>query len=314
MDNLHVRCQNGTVRRYATHHVKEIFQLMGCKPLHSHQVSVNVTQRLLAKDSPQTPVSDAEFLRVVEDCLKEEEYSWRGIMSDFAIARQIMDREHSICILLGGTSGCGKSTLASLLANKIGLSTVLSTDNVRHLLRSFTSESAHPILWASSYHAGEVYDNNVGPLVAGDGPGQAKVPSTKEEADERIVLGYEAQNELVFRRLDQLIGSFEARNESLIVEGVHLSVEVVLKLMNRHPSCLPFLIYISNEAKHTERFAIRAKYMTLEPRENKYVKYFGNIRIIQNYLCNKADLHLVCLSLSLSPSPLFPIAPTRNLA
>ena len=37
----------------------------------------------------------------------------------------------------------------------------------------------------------------------------------------------------------------------------------------------------SNEAKHRERFALRAKYMTLEPTVNKYVKYIRNIRTIQ---------------------------------
>lgn len=37
----------------------------------------------------------------------------------------------------------------------------------------------------------------------------------------------------------------------------------------------------SNEAKHRERFAVRAKYMTLEPTVNKYVKYIRNIRTIQ---------------------------------
>lgn len=33
--------------------------------------------------------------------------------------------------------------------------------------------------------------------------------------------------------------------------------------------------------------------MTLEPRINKYVKYFENIRIIQDYLCTEADKWLV---------------------
>jgi 2-phosphoglycerate kinase len=39
-------------------------------------------------------------------------------------------------------------------------------------------------------------------------------------------------------------------------------------LMRKHPSIIPFMIYISNESKHTERFAVRAKYMTLDPSKN----------------------------------------------
>lgn len=64
-------------------------------------------------------------------------------------------------------------------------------------------------------------------------------------------------------------------------------------LMGKHPSIIPFMIYISDEGKHTERFAVRAKYMTLDPTKNKYVKYISNIRTIQEYLCSRADKYLV---------------------
>lgn len=64
-------------------------------------------------------------------------------------------------------------------------------------------------------------------------------------------------------------------------------------LMKKHPSIIPFMIYIANEEKHLERFAVRAKYMTLDPAKNKYVKYIRNIRTIQEYLCKRADKHLV---------------------
>ena len=63
--------------------------------------------------------------------------------------------------------------------------------------------------------------------------------------------------------------------------------------MKQHPTIIPFMIYIANEEKHLERFAIRAKYMTLDPAKNKYVKYIRNIRVIQDYQCKKADKHLV---------------------
>jgi 2-phosphoglycerate kinase len=63
----------------------------------------------------------------------------------------------------------------------------------------------------------------------------------------------------------------------------------------RFAHCIPFLLYISNDSKHAERFAIRAKYMTLEPRANKYIKYFKNIRIIQQRLCDQAMQHEVAV-------------------
>ena len=64
-------------------------------------------------------------------------------------------------------------------------------------------------------------------------------------------------------------------------------------MMKKHPSCLPFVLYIKNEEKHKERFAVRSKNMTIDPKFNKYVKHFKNIRIIQRYLTKKAESALV---------------------
>ena len=56
-----------------------------------------------------------------------------------------------------------------------------------------------------------------------------------------------------------------------------------------HPQPNPTPASISHpQTKHTERFAIRAKYMTVEARTNKYIHYFASIRTIQDYLCHEA--------------------------
>ena len=56
-------------------------------------------------------------------------------------------------VLLAGTSGTGKSTLAGLLAARLGITTVVSTDSVRNMLRSFAGPGEDPLLWASTYEA-----------------------------------------------------------------------------------------------------------------------------------------------------------------
>lgn len=50
---------------------------------------------------------------------------------------------------------------------------------------------------------------------------------------------------------------------------MHLNISSVAKLMARHPSVLPFLVYIPSESRHVERMAVRAKYMTLDPNKNR---------------------------------------------
>lgn len=263
------------------------------------------------------------FLDIVCSSLSEYKYVGANQRADLVLACRIRERKESVTVLLCGTSGCGKSTLSALLGSRLGITTVISTDSIRHMMRSFVDEKQNPLLWASTYHAGEYLDpvavaeakaKRKATKLAGisrstvkaetsDGskPGKPDATASEESgaASELIspkqmaVEGFKAQSEMVIDSLDRLITAWEERKESVVVEGVHLSLNFVMGLMKKHPSIIPFMIYITNEDKHMERFAVRAKYMTLDPAKNKYVKYIRNIRTIQDYLCKRADKHLV---------------------
>ncbi|XP_019413944.1 PREDICTED: P-loop NTPase domain-containing protein LPA1 homolog 1-like isoform X2 [Lupinus angustifolius] len=263
------------------------------------------------------------FLDIVCDALSEYKYVGPNQRADVALACRIRERKESVTVLLCGTSGCGKSTLSALLGSRLGITTVVSTDSIRHMMRSFVDEKENPLLWASTYHAGECLDpisvaeakvrkkakklagvshslpkdelteghnsNRSGARTPETSCGTTQLISPKQMAVE----GYKAQSEMVIDSLDRLITAWEERKESVVVEGVHLSLNFVMGLMKKHTSIIPFMIYIANEDKHMERFAVRAKYMTLDPAKNKYVKYIRNIRTIQDYLCKRAEKHLV---------------------
>ncbi|XP_059297525.1 P-loop NTPase domain-containing protein LPA1 homolog 2-like [Lycium ferocissimum] len=261
------------------------------------------------------------FLDVVCDALTEYKYMGPNQRDDLALACRIRERKESVTVLLCGTSGCGKSTLSALLGSRLGITTVVSTDSIRHMMRSFVDENQNPLLWASTYHAGEYLDPvavaeakekikakklsgiSTPPLRKQDGVNGVTVGKSPLDgfssvidvisSKQMAIEGYKAQSEMVIDSLDRLITSWEKQNESVVVEGVHLSLNFVLGLMKKHPSIIPVMVYIVNEEKHLKRFAVRAKYMTLDPAKNKYVKYIRNIRTIQEYLCNRADKYLV---------------------
>ncbi|XP_043691214.1 P-loop NTPase domain-containing protein LPA1 homolog 2-like [Telopea speciosissima] len=289
-------------------------------------------------------VERRQFLDIICRCLEEYHYVGPSQRADIILGCRLRERKESVTILLCGTSGCGKSTLSSLLASRLGITTVVSTDSIRHMMRSFFDEKENPLLWASTYHAGEFLDpvavakakqkrkdkkftkpwNGQGGFESDrmlqrsdDAPASSFSEASRADrkhtevndfverdaesnlATELVgskvlaIEGYKAQSELVIDSLDKLITTWEERKESVVIEGVHLSLNFVIGLMKKHPSIIPFLIYISDEEKHLERFAIRAKYMTLDPSKNKYTKYISNIRTIQDYLCKRADKHLI---------------------
>lgn len=145
------------------------------------------------------------------------------------------------------------------------------------------SEPADPLLFASSYNAGQALEQQHRAL------GMPSSLSTSK----LMIKGFKAQSECVLENLEKIIAESESRNESLICEGVHLSLNFVMRLMRSHPSIVPFLIYIGNEQQHVERFSIRAKYMTRDCTKNRYVSHLHNIRCIQDFLIRKADQHLI---------------------
>ncbi|RWW81706.1 hypothetical protein BHE74_00009879 [Ensete ventricosum] len=145
-----------------------------------------------------------------------------------------------------------------LLACRLGVTTVVSTDSIRHMMRSYVDEEQNPLLWASTYHAGECLD----PVAVAEAKDKRKAKKlaivshtvvVKGEASDGtlnvkpdgrshdVVLGteligkkqmaiegFKAQSEMVIDSLDRLITAWEERKESVVVEGVHLSLNFVL--------------------------------------------------------------------------------------
>ena len=98
---------------------------------------------------------------------------------------------------------------------------------------------------------------------------------------------------MVNAELEKVIESYQMRNQSIVIEGVHLTISFIRKMMSKYPTCFPFVLFIKNKAKHAERFAVRAKHMTVDPRFNKYISNLQHIRTIQDYLVKKAEEVLI---------------------
>ncbi|KAK8966727.1 hypothetical protein KSP40_PGU013098 [Platanthera guangdongensis] len=238
-----------------------------CRP------SADATYTFLAIDYPQADVTSANARRgstALHGCCRSTFTSRTPVVS-ISIFTLLASSPFSPTVVPPPPSG-----------SRLGITNVISTDSIRHMMRSFVDEKENPLLWSSTYHAALGRKS----LDAGSRP---EIIGKKQMAIE----GFKAQSEMVIDSLDRLITAWEDQNQSAIVEGVHLNINFVMGLMKKHPSILPFMMYITNEEKHKERFAVRAKYMALDPAKNKYVKYIHNIRSIQDYLCNRADKHLV---------------------
>lgn len=262
LENVQVNLKNETF---------SILKVKECRTLRqvTKEVTSSIKNRIEYKNQNIAIIPRDLFNEMIKVVLNIHGYvhkdNGQAKIDDFIISCQVHERKIPLIILFGGTSGCGKSTLAALIASRIGITQVLSTDSVRHMLRTVIDEKSNPVVFASTYHAYE------------------GIKDTNLKGNDLIIEGYKQQCQAVTDYLDNFILKCIKRKDSLVLEGVHLTSEYIVSLMKRFDNILPFFIFISNENKHRERFAVRAKYMTLDKNNNKYIEYFENIRVIQQW-------------------------------
>jgi hypothetical protein len=128
-------------------------------------------------------------------------------IEDFKVACDFHEKNIPIIVLLGGTSGCGKSSISSILGTKLGITKILSTDSIRHMLRSFIKEEENPVVFASTYYAYE------------------KLKSDKT-GSELVLEGYIKQCEAIFEYIEKYIQSSLEKKDSLIIEACLLNINI----------------------------------------------------------------------------------------
>lgn len=267
-------CSTSCCARYTAPVLTHCLQFIGCKTRRArkvcHKVFWLLAQRVKEQSNAQRCVlklDRREFERVVFSCLGDHPRHVPGHvkMSHFRIACRVAERKLGLIVLLCGTSGTGKSTLASLVASRLGISHVMSTDAIRNILRGFDEEKKQECLWSSTYeHERDLVEEN-----------------------------YMNQREAILQHVESVVAAFGSRCESIVIEGVHLSGAFAVEMAEkyRNATVVPFLVHISNREKHLERFAVRAKAMTLRPENNRYVQHLESIRRIQHILQKEAVMH-----------------------
>jgi 2-phosphoglycerate kinase len=226
--------------------------------------SYHAARVLEARLAGRAEVDVDELRGLAAEVVREEE-------GDEAAARfldwQGLDRlERPLIVLLGGAPGVGKSTLASLLAARLGITRVIATDAVRHVIRAFFAKEFMPIVHMSSFEAGATVD-----------------PAEVQDGDPDIV-GYLRQAASVRTGVHAIVERAVQERTPMILEGVHLIPGTLDPELRA--GCVPVeaVVAIEDEALHRSHFSLRGGSRPAM----RYLRRFEQIRKLQDHLFERA--------------------------
>jgi len=174
--------------------------------------------------------------------------------------------EKPLVVLIGGSTGVGKSTIATILANRLNITRVASTDAIREVMRASVSDKLIRPLRGSSYNA---YKN-------------LTLPPTGVEP---VILGFREQVLAVSVGIEAIIKRNIEEKSDVVIEGAHV-VPGYLNLKDYYPRAIiqQIVVSVSDKDIHKEHFTKRTVETQGSRPMNKYIKHLDKIIIIQNYI------------------------------
>lgn len=198
------------------------------------------------------------------------------VSARYRLLRVIRHPPRPIIVLLGGVSGTGKSFLASELAYRLAISRVVSTDSIREVMRAMVSPALLPTLHASTFSAWEA-------LIP---PEQ---PMPERPSKELLMNGFREQVQQVSVGLDAIVNRSIEESASLVLEGVHLVPGYLRASEDTRAIVIPMLVTLPSESEHRAHFEHRDQQTAASRPLHHYMRYFSEIREMQEELQQLAE-------------------------
>ena len=257
--------------------------LLNAKENPTDELSLNDTIREASKSSGCIEFTEKNNYLTENAQFQKEFLRWKKSL-DSILGRC------SFVILISGGSGCGKSTLALFLGRQLGCLNIVSTDTLRHVLRSKYSKEENPLLYSSTYNVDEALNRMT---LEQYNKWTEKFTAFPNNCSE-CVKGYILQSRMLYETIELMLHETIRIGESLILEGIHLTGEIIQHLHDRFPTrCVSFFIYLKKEDIHIQRLANRSVSCESLASKNNYIKHLSNIRQIQQFLSTTLPSYVI---------------------
>jgi 2-phosphoglycerate kinase len=243
--------------------------LSGVEAEHAYALALEIELAVLELGADEITLDDLHG--VVEDVLGRRDGP-AGV-ERYRAWQKVLRRERPLILLLGGATGTGKSSQATELAYRLGISRITSTDVVRQVMRAFFAPGLMPVLHFSSFEAGE----------------GLKMPMPDPDQGDRALYGFIQQAEQVAVGAAAVVDRAVQEGLSTVLEGVHLVPGLVEVPEHTSATVVHVLLAIEDEEAHQSHFVARDFHSGGARALDRYLRHFGEIRRIQDYLMARAE-------------------------
>lgn len=239
----------------------------GLSPGPAYNVATDIEERLARDDKLE--VQSTELRRIIYDALLEKVGEHHALNYKRYVSFSSLHKP--LVVLMGGSTGVGKSTIATMLANRLSIVRIVSTDAIREVMRAFFSPSLMPSIHTSSFDADSSLIHPLPPEV------------------DPVVAGFREQTLSVLVGVRAIINRALTEGTHIIIEGAHVVPGLITPEQFPEAFIVPLVIWVSDEKLHRSHFYIREVETQGTRPFQRYVEHFVKIRKIQDYIVKMAE-------------------------
>jgi 2-phosphoglycerate kinase len=227
-----------------------------------HRIAYDIEQYLYEKKSKNVALDELRSIvfRFIKDAVDLE------CAEKYLLWQSVGKLKKPIVLLIGGATGVGKSTIATILATRLNITRVASSDAIREVMRATVSDKLIRPIRGSSYNA---YQNLTVPPV-GVHP---------------VILGFREQVMAVIVGVEAIIKRNIEEKNDIIIEGAHVVPGYMeLERYNSKAIIQEIVISVPDVQVHKEHFSKRTTETQGSRPMEKYIKHLDKIHMIQEYI------------------------------
>jgi 2-phosphoglycerate kinase len=183
------------------------------------------------------------------------------------VRRWVRTSGQPLVVAVGGSSGVGKSTISQEVAGRLGVSVVISTDQVRAVIRSVINPGLFPALSQSSFSAAKMLKSNL--------------------TGNRLLFAYEEQARIVQHGTVALARRSVKEGQQVMVNGVHIVPG--LQTVEADFALFTYVLTVGSAEEHKGRFIKR--FLEGDRKPTEYLQRMDAIRELDDYIVEQCQRH-----------------------